>query len=74
MIYKAYSHAALMGRLGVIRDQERLEAVSEEQYESEAEDWSNALNEKAREGFEVKDSGALQFAENIVFWALLVKP
>ena len=31
------------------------------------------LNESAREGFTVKDSGALQFADNIVFWALLEK-
>ena len=73
LIYRAYSHAALMGRLGVIRDQERLEAVSEQQYESEAQDWSNTLNENAKEGFQVKSSGALQFAENIVFWALMEK-
>jgi hypothetical protein len=62
-----------MGRQGVIRDQEQYETRSEAQYASEAQDWSNILNESATEGFTVKDSGALQFADNIVFWALLEK-
>jgi len=73
LIYRAYSHAQLMGRQGVIRDQERYEARSEAQYESEAQDWSNTLNRSAREGFKVKNSGALQFTDNIVFWALMEK-
>ena len=55
----------------MIRDQEQYVARSEAQEVSEAQDWSNILNESAREGFAVKDSGALQFAEDIVFWALL---
>ena len=57
----------------MIRDQEQYEARSEAQEASEAQDWSNILNESARDGFTVKDSGALQFAEDIVFWALLKK-
>ncbi len=56
-----------------MREQDQFEARSEAQYASEAQDWSNVLNQSAREGFAVKDSGALQFAENIVFWALLEK-
>jgi hypothetical protein len=60
-----------MGRQGVVRDQEQYEARSEAQYVDEAQDWSSILNESAREGFTVKNSGALQFADNIVFWALL---
>ena len=71
LVYRAYSHTQLMGRQGVIREQDQYEARSEAQYTSEAQDWSNILNESAREGFMVKDSGALQFADNIVFWALL---
>lgn len=62
-----------MGRQGVIRDHEQYATRSEAQYASEAQDWSNVLNESAKEGFTVKDSGALQFADNIVFWALLEK-
>jgi hypothetical protein len=73
LVYKAYSHTQLMGRQGVMRDQDQYVTRSEAQYVSEAQDWSNILNESAREGFAVKDSGALQFAENIVFWALLEK-
>lgn len=73
LVYKAYSHTQLMGRQAVIRDQDQYVTRSEAQYVSEAQDWSNILNESAREGFAVKDSGALQFAENIVFWALLEK-
>ena len=60
-----------MGRQGVMRDQDQYGARSRAQYASEAQDWSNILNESAREGFTVKDSGALQFADNIVFWALM---
>lgn len=56
-----------------MREQDQFEARSEAQYASEAQDWSNTLNESAREGFAVKDSGALQFADNIMFWALLEK-
>jgi hypothetical protein len=73
LVYKAYSHTQLVGRQGVMRDQDQYVRRSEAQYVSEAQDWSNILNESAREGFAVKDSGALQFAENIVFWALLEK-
>ena len=73
LVYRAYSHTQLMGRQGVIRDQDQYEARSEAQYASEAQDWSSILNESAREGFAVKDSGALQFVDNIVFWALLEK-
>lgn len=73
LIYRAYSHARLMGSQGMIRDQERFEARSEAQYETEAKDWSDTLNETAREGFTVKDSGALTLADDIVFWALMEK-
>jgi len=71
LVYRAYSHAQLMGRQGVIRDQDRYEARNEAQYESEARDWSNTLNLSSKEGFKVKDSGALQFTDDIVFWALM---
>jgi hypothetical protein len=74
LIYRAYSHSQLVGRQGVMRDQEAYEARSEAQYVSEAQDWSDVLNESAKEGFTVKDSGALQLAEGIVFWALMEKP
>jgi hypothetical protein len=57
-----------------MRDQEQYEAKSEAQYASEAQDWSDILNESAREGFTIKDSGALPLAGDIVFWALLEKP
>jgi len=73
LIYKAYSHAQLMGRMGVVRDQERYEERNEAQYLSEAQDWSNSLNGSAKEGFTVRDSGALQFADDIIFWALMEK-
>jgi len=63
-----------VGRQGVMRDQEQYEAKSEAQYVSEAQDWSSVLNESARGGFTVKDSGALPLGGNIVFWALLEKP
>lgn len=71
LIYRAYSHAQLMGRQKVVRDQERSDSGSEAQYITEAQDWSGTLNAHAKEGFRVKDSGVLQFADNIVFWALL---
>ncbi len=74
LIYRAYSHSQLIGRQGMIRDQERYEASSRAQYVNEAQDWSDTLNESAKEGFTVKDSGALQLVDNIVFWALLEKP
>jgi hypothetical protein len=58
---------------GVVRDKERYEATSKTQSVDEARDWSDSLNTLAREGFRVRDSGALQMGDNIVFWALLEK-
>ena len=71
MIYRAYSHAQLIRRQGDMRDQEGVVERGEAQYVNEAKDWSNTLNELAKERFKVKMSGALPLAENIVFWALL---
>ncbi len=71
MIYRAYRHAELISRQGVMRDQEGAVERREAQNVSETRDWSATLNEFAEEGFAVKDSGALPMAENIVFWALL---
>jgi hypothetical protein len=71
LVYRAYRHAQLMSRQGAMRDQEGAEERSEAQYVDEASDWSKTLNEFAKEGFVVKDSGALPMADNIVFWALL---
>jgi hypothetical protein len=71
MVYRAYRHAQLMSRQGAMRDQEGEVERSEAQYVTEAEDWSSTLNGFAKEGFAVKNSGALPMADNIVFWALL---
>ena len=74
MVYRAYRHAQLISRQGAMRDQEGVVERSEAQYVDEARDWSNTLNEFAKDGFTVKDSGALPMADNIVFWALLERP
>jgi hypothetical protein len=74
MVYRAYRHAQLMSRQGTMRDQEGEAERNEAQNASEASDWSNALNKLAKEGFAVKDSGALPMADYIVFWALLERP
>lgn len=73
MIYRAYRHAQLMSRQGTMRDQEGETERSEAQYVNEAEDWSNTLNDFANQGFAVESSGALPMADNIVFWALLLR-
>jgi hypothetical protein len=74
VIYRSYSHTRLIGRQSVIRDQEDTDERSEAQSVNEAEDWSSSLNSSAKEGFTVKDSGALPLVDSIVFWALLEKP
>ncbi len=74
VVYRAYSHTQLIGRQGVMRDQERYGERSEAQFVQEAQDWSDTLNASAKEGFTVNNSGVLQFADNLVFWALLEKP
>ena len=74
VIYRSYSHTRLIGRQDMIRDQEGFEERSDIQSLDEAKDWSNSLNSSAKEGFTVKDSGALSLADSIVFWALLEKP
>jgi hypothetical protein len=74
LVYRAYRHAQLLSRQGAMRDQEGSMERSEAQYVNEAGDWSSTLNEFAKEGFAVKDSGALPMADNIVFWALLERP
>jgi hypothetical protein len=58
----------------MIRDQEGSDQRSEAQSVDEAKDWSSSLNSSAKEGFTVKDSGALTLVDSIVFWALLEKP
>jgi len=72
-IYKAYSHAQLVGKVKY-RDDEPEEATAEAKSVREAEDWSKILNLSANEGFRIKEGGALQSADNIVFWAFLEKP
>jgi hypothetical protein len=74
MVYRAYRHAQLISRQGAMRDQEGAVERSEAQYVNEAKDWSDTLNEFAKGGFIVKNSGALPLADNIVFWALLERP
>ena len=74
MIYRAYRHAQLINRQVGMRDQEGAVERSEAQYVNEAKDWSNTLNEFVKEGFAVKNNGALPLADNIVFWALLERP
>jgi len=72
-IYKAYSHAQLVGKVRY-RDDEPDEAATDAQSAREAEDWSRILNLSAKEGFVIKEGGALQSADSIVFWAFLEKP
>jgi hypothetical protein len=72
-IYKAYSHAQLVGKVRY-RDDEPDEAAAEAQSVREAEDWSEILNLSAKEGFSIKEGGVLHSADNIVFWAFLEKP
>jgi len=73
MVYKAYSHAQLIGRQGAMRDQEDYQERSVLQYSEEAQNWSDILNASASEGFTVKNSGAFPLADSIVFWSLLEK-
>lgn len=74
MVYRAYSHKDLTGGFRTVVHQESYEDSSEAQYVNEAEDWSKTLNTLAKERFIVKNSGALQLSDNIVFWALLERP
>jgi hypothetical protein len=77
LIYRSHSHTELLARSNYIRDieeKEVREARIETQSADEARDWSNNLNALAEKGFEVRNSGALQMTDNIVFWALLEKP
>lgn len=74
VIYRSYSHTRLIGRQSSIRDQEGTDERIEAQFVDEAKDWSKSLNLSAKEGFSVKDSGALPLVDSIVFWALLEKP
>ena len=74
VVYRSYSHTRLIGRQSMIRDQEGSDQRSEAQSVDEAKDWSSSLNSSAKEGFTVKDSGALTLVDSIVFWALLEKP
>jgi hypothetical protein len=39
----------------------------------ETGDWNNALNEYAKQGWKVKNSGVIEAGREIVFWALLEK-
>ena len=76
LVYRSYSHAQLLSRSNYVRDREEdavREARIETQSTDEAKDWSNNLNSFAEKGFVVKNSGALQMSDNIVFWALLEK-
>ena len=72
-VYKAYSHAQLVGKVRY-RDDKPDEEATEAQSVREAEDWSEILNLSAKEGFSIKEGGVLQSADNIVFWAFLEKP
>jgi len=78
LVYRAYGHNELLVRSDYVRDREEgdeaREAKIEAQSAEEARDWSNNLNALAKEGFVVRNSGALQLFDNIMFWALLEKP
>jgi hypothetical protein len=77
LVYRPYSHTQLLSRSNYIRDKEESDVKAariETQSVEEAKDWSEHLNALAREGFVVKNSGALQMADDIVFWALLERP
>jgi len=77
LIYRAYSHTQLLSRSNYIKDGEEdevKEARIETQSADEARNWSDNLNAFAEKGFVVRNSGALQMTDNIVFWALLEKP
>ncbi len=77
LIYRSYSHTQLLSRSNYARNKEEdeeKEARIEAQSADEAHDWSDNLNAFAKEGFVVRNSGALQMLDNIVFWALLEKP
>ena len=74
LVYRAYSHKQLTGGFRTIVSQESYEDTPEAQFVNEAEDWSKTLNGFAKEGFIVKNSGALELSDNIVFWALLERP
>ncbi|HMD79516.1 MAG TPA: hypothetical protein VKF39_06000 [Nitrososphaerales archaeon] len=74
LVYRAYSHKELTGGFRMIIHEESFEDTKEAQSVNEAEDWSRTLNTLAKERFIVKNSGALQLSDNIVFWALLGRP
>jgi hypothetical protein len=74
VIYRSYSHTRLIGRQNVIRDQEGSKERADAQSLNETEDWSGSLNSSAKEGFTVKETGALPLGDSIVFWALLERP
>lgn len=40
---------------------------------SEVGDWNNSLNDYAKKGWAVKNSGTLVSGRDIIFWALLEK-
>jgi hypothetical protein len=76
LVYRSYNHTDLIMRGNLVRRREeddekksRIEAQSAD----EARDWSANLNAFAKEGFVVRNSGALQMSDDIVFWALLEK-
>ena len=76
LVYRSYSHTQLLSRSNYVRDREEdavRDARIETQSADEAQDWSDNLNSFAEKGFVVKNSGALQMSDNIVFWALLEK-
>ena len=73
-IYRAYSHALVARKFRTSDDSESEETVAEAKSVKEALDWSEYLNGAAKEGFRIREGGALQLADNLVFWAILEKP
>ena len=73
-IYRAYSHAIVAKKFRTSDDSEADETTAEVKSVKEARDWSDYLNESAKEGFRIREGGALQLSDNLVFWAFLEKP
>ena len=66
LIYRPYSLSHLIGqatggRGGTYADKQ-------------AADFNSALNKEAKNGWKVKNSGAIESGRDVIFWALLEKP
>ena len=66
-IYRAYSHALVARKFRTSEDDESDESDAEAKSVKEAKDWSEYLNAAAKEGFRIRQGGALQLADSLVF-------